>query len=529
MHDTRRLTSWTEIATYLGRTIRTAQRYSQNGMPVHRHPETGEIFAYVHEIEEWRNQTIELPPVPGPAAHGIPVWAMWTGGAVAGVLILLAGLVLGRWTHPVTDSTPKPAGKSGGFFPAPVRRIPVGNQPHGVVEQPEMLRLVVANYQDASVTILEPDFSLVGTLPVLPNPHTVAAIPGTSLAAVSHGGGALSLIDTKAVRISGTPIQVGPMIHDLTVTPDARFVYIAAGRAGLKRLDLTTRTLETCGPDGYVSSVALPGDGKTLVAGYQGGGPGGSHGRDAMGVFDAATCRFQRSLTGLPNAGSGIRVLPDGGFWVHAGDTCTRPRYDHAGCPIEAAQLFHRFGSDLGLVRSIGAHIVLNGRYEPLPESNAVFMPGVEAATIVDAESFKPLAVLPEPMLGHAAKIQQGSYLAVTQIPARELLIYRLRLEPPVFRAPSGAVSYRGLPQAQAIAIVSSPDFDPRVVDVESIRIDGEPPARNAAGHAVAYLEPIGPKTTTTPDLVVFAARPGSAKLLTARTITGLAVRSRIQ
>jgi len=132
-------------------------------------------------------------------------------------------------------------------------------------------------------------------------------------------------------------------------------------------------------------------------------------------------------------------------------------------------------------------------------------------------------------MLGHAAKIQQGSYLAVTQIPARELLIYRLRLEPPVFRAPSGAVSYRGLPQAQAIAIVSSPDFDPRVVDVESIRIDGEPPARNAAGHAVAYLEPIGPKTTTTPDLVVFAARPGSAKLLTARTITGLAVRSRIQ
>src|SRR5580658_5155662 len=53
----RRLDSWKEIATYLGRDVTTVQRWErQEGMPVHRHlhHKRGSVYALSSELDVWR-------------------------------------------------------------------------------------------------------------------------------------------------------------------------------------------------------------------------------------------------------------------------------------------------------------------------------------------------------------------------------------------------------------------------------------------------------------------------------------------
>ena len=59
----RRLDSWKEIATYLGRDVTTVQRWEkQEGMPVHRHlhHKRGSVYALSSELDAWR-QSRKLP------------------------------------------------------------------------------------------------------------------------------------------------------------------------------------------------------------------------------------------------------------------------------------------------------------------------------------------------------------------------------------------------------------------------------------------------------------------------------------
>jgi TolB-like protein len=54
---TDRLESWKEIASYLGRSVRTARRWeTEEGLPVHRqmHHALGNVYAYRSEIDRWR-------------------------------------------------------------------------------------------------------------------------------------------------------------------------------------------------------------------------------------------------------------------------------------------------------------------------------------------------------------------------------------------------------------------------------------------------------------------------------------------
>ena len=51
----RRLNGWKEIGSYLGRVVRTAQRWETLGMPVHR-PATKmrtAVIAFPHELDSW--------------------------------------------------------------------------------------------------------------------------------------------------------------------------------------------------------------------------------------------------------------------------------------------------------------------------------------------------------------------------------------------------------------------------------------------------------------------------------------------
>src|SRR5437870_13748804 len=54
--ERRRLTSWKEIAAYLGRDIRTAVRWEkERGLPVRRIPggKARSVFAYADELDRW--------------------------------------------------------------------------------------------------------------------------------------------------------------------------------------------------------------------------------------------------------------------------------------------------------------------------------------------------------------------------------------------------------------------------------------------------------------------------------------------
>lgn len=59
-----RLDGWKEIANYLGRSTRCAQRWERNlQLPVHRirHTDGSTVYAYAEELELWRVSRDEMP------------------------------------------------------------------------------------------------------------------------------------------------------------------------------------------------------------------------------------------------------------------------------------------------------------------------------------------------------------------------------------------------------------------------------------------------------------------------------------
>lgn len=64
-----RLDSWKEIASYLGREVRTVQRWEKREcLPVHRHfhHRLGSVYAFKREIEKWRKDRSSGPGAVSP-------------------------------------------------------------------------------------------------------------------------------------------------------------------------------------------------------------------------------------------------------------------------------------------------------------------------------------------------------------------------------------------------------------------------------------------------------------------------------
>ena len=72
-----RLDSWKEIAAFLNRTVRTAQRWeASEGLPVHRHVhrQGRTVFALKQEIRAWQTTRVTANQTPPPFAHGMASW-----------------------------------------------------------------------------------------------------------------------------------------------------------------------------------------------------------------------------------------------------------------------------------------------------------------------------------------------------------------------------------------------------------------------------------------------------------------------
>ena len=71
----RRLESWKEIATYLGRDVTTVRRWEKReGLPVHRlyHSKLGSVYAYTAELDAWRNERVPEATASGMGANRAP-------------------------------------------------------------------------------------------------------------------------------------------------------------------------------------------------------------------------------------------------------------------------------------------------------------------------------------------------------------------------------------------------------------------------------------------------------------------------
>src|SRR5258708_38855154 len=83
----KKLVSWKEIASYLGREVRTVQRWERTeGLPVHRHEhqKKSTVYAFTNELDEWfkKRHPVDDPEadatfVPEPDASDASS-SMWT-------------------------------------------------------------------------------------------------------------------------------------------------------------------------------------------------------------------------------------------------------------------------------------------------------------------------------------------------------------------------------------------------------------------------------------------------------------------
>ncbi|MGC9157857.1 MAG: hypothetical protein ACP5FH_02610 [Terracidiphilus sp.] len=108
-----RLTSWKEIAAYLGRDARTVQMWEkQEGLPIHRHSHQSRssVYAYPEELDAWlrmrrpgRQAEIEAAAPAAEPATEKPRWAWLTGGHYPMVAVVLLFVIAGAVFWFVTE------------------------------------------------------------------------------------------------------------------------------------------------------------------------------------------------------------------------------------------------------------------------------------------------------------------------------------------------------------------------------------------------------------------------------------------
>jgi tetratricopeptide (TPR) repeat protein len=106
----RRLESWKEIASYLGRDVTTVRRWEKReGLPVYRlqHNKLGSVYAYTLELDAWRDKEAHREALAGatdapegeadhPTARIRPVHRWFIAGGVAVVALLVAAYLSTR-------------------------------------------------------------------------------------------------------------------------------------------------------------------------------------------------------------------------------------------------------------------------------------------------------------------------------------------------------------------------------------------------------------------------------------------------
>jgi len=254
--------------------------------------------------------------------------------------------------------------------------------------------LYVSLPDDDSVGVLRmADDRVSAHIPVGCMADKLAIAPDRSSLLVGCEAG-LRHIELASRRVDTIPTR---KVGDLAITPDGKVVYLAEQRAGLWKMEISTRKISIVNPMPIAMHVALTPDGKSLYVSYQHYGPGGRAGHDAIGKFDARTGKLVRAITGLPNVGNALAISPDGGMlWANGEDACSSIAYDHLGCPAVPAGILNIIGTAADrLVRSVP--VVGPGTPEGItfsPDGEIVAASG-RSPRLLDARTFQTLAAIP--------------------------------------------------------------------------------------------------------------------------------------
>jgi DNA-binding beta-propeller fold protein YncE len=364
-----RLDSWKEIAAFLGRTVRTVQRWEKTaGLPVRRGgPGRGAVVASKLELADWwqrRRDTLsadddvgpddvcsgdELPAEPaatpsaqprgGRRARAWPVIAILLVTAVSG----LVALILWR-TRPAEPVSTVPrivrAFASASSEGQAVTLAPISGTLTDMEIAPDDSRLYLAFPRDRAVAV-------IGTATLRLERRITTVEAGSTLALSPDGKrlyvGGLSdvgVIDLERDTIDRIPI--GSRVYDLQASPDGRSLWVALAQGGLKRIDTTSRDVTVWSTVGCPAGLTMDAAGRRLYVAYQCGGPGGRSGHDAIEILDAVTGRSVITQSGPPLVGGRLTLSPDGNYvWADAHDACVSPQYDHLGCPPGSGAVLH--------------------------------------------------------------------------------------------------------------------------------------------------------------------------------------------
>jgi hypothetical protein len=288
----RRLTSWKEIATHMGRDVRTVLRWEkQRGLPVHRVPgATGRVvFAYTDELDAWaKGRTAETgaavvpEPVPEPSQAAVPEpaaapsaessRASWHRTAVAAG-IAVAVIAVGVATLATKIST-GPAARALARAEVTDTAVRATSADGGVLWTYPLVRGIQRSYSKAVVTDLNDDGQPDVAASLIIHDSSNAGTQG-ALLALDHRGRKLWERDVQDTLAFGTD-SFGP-----TWAPDDLISYVSGGEPRLAwalhhhtwwpsllavyngRGERTSTFVNS----GWIRNITASADGKYLLAG----------------------------------------------------------------------------------------------------------------------------------------------------------------------------------------------------------------------------------------------------------------------
>ncbi|MBS1825741.1 MAG: LamG domain-containing protein [Acidobacteria bacterium] len=345
----RRLDSWKEIALYLGKDIRTVQRWeSRESLPIHRHmhESKGSVFAFPEELDEWKQRrsvtehdtddkpTTSEPSIPFPQLSLDRSSARRRLLLLPGIAILSVFAALAvRHSAPPQKPKPIPLRLLAQWHDSKLRRLPLSSR----------FGPLVASTDERTTYAALPDEGVIAEIGVIDGrlrrriqtggrPYQLALKRDGRELIVSDEAQGLYLVDLSsgASRL----IRTDGAVSSILLSPNEDRLFLAMAYKGLKVLDLANEQLRTL--PGVVCPMSLAADPKNnlLWVSCRCGGPGGRLGHDNIDVLDFATERSVRTVGGPPLVGGHIAVSSDGALVaIDGSDACISPRYDRIGCP----------------------------------------------------------------------------------------------------------------------------------------------------------------------------------------------------
>jgi DNA-binding winged helix-turn-helix (wHTH) protein/DNA-binding beta-propeller fold protein YncE len=379
------------------------------------------------------------------------------------------------------------AGREGQEVDSTIRFIKVGALPSSVVLRPGSDELYVSETRNQSVSVIDLKSERVKcTLAVGHEPAVLAASPDGTKVYVSQQGGGISVIDTatKQARPFGT---LTDPVSDMVVTHDGSKAYLALGYLGIGKLDLRSGLLVIISKLKLAQAVALTPDERRLYISYQGGGPGGTYGHDAIGYFDTSSDRFMGALTGFANVGQCLTAIPDSSqVWENGEDACDSPQYNHIGCPAVPAGLLNIIDTRRNRLEQ---SVAMQGtRLECVtfaPEDRLALVATTDQLLFMEPSTLRILRTVPVHSSGNIAFSRDGD-LAYAPLPVRgEVAIIPMRFHVRAFKVNPSVPSA----ETVTVGIISTPTFNAMSIDPETLRLGDQEVRKSSKGFLVSRAE----------------------------------------